>query len=201
MDEIIDIKKLRLAKLDDIRKGVEIFLANNKTNKIEIKGIVTKILEENYFYEGDINDNIFGYMKITYPKNYKKEKVFSYIDGHDDIYVLRENDEIDKTVKNIVVRNLKFNNDEMCKRINILIVLMSHVKSNDQLMKIKNELLLTYLRYLPISAKFCVFCLNRNNCHECTYAMIHGSCGDDGSKFKKILDSYYDFLKEIKGYW
>ena len=114
--------------------------------------------------------------------------------------------EIDEEVRQELIKNLKdrlalFNNF-----ITRIIRRMAKVQSVEKLMKLKKELLLWWIRLIPLGPGHCYFCLKDKlnesysslRCSNCEYARIHGNCTEDDSDYSKIVRALALLEKRIE---
>jgi len=103
---------------------------------------------------------------------------------------MRVNEEIRKElIKNLKERLCFFNNFMAS-----IIRRMAKVESVEKLMKLKKEMLLWWIRLIPLGRSHCYFCLKAERseyypmelCPDCEYAKIHGNCTEDDSDYSKI---------------
>ncbi|RLE48715.1 MAG: hypothetical protein DRJ18_01445 [Candidatus Methanomethylicota archaeon] len=113
---------------------------------------------------------------------------------------------VDEEIRQELIKNLKdrlalFNN------FNTRIIRrMAKVQSVEKLMKLKKELLLWWIRFIPLGLGHCYFCLKDKlnesysslRCSNCEYARIHGKCTEDSSDYMKIVKTLERLEKKIE---
>ena len=68
----------------------------------------------------------------------------------------------------------------------------------EEVMEIKQKILLSWVDFMPLSASSCYFCMFHDNCTECEYAKIHGPCFEGSSDFRRIANAQRLFRRFIK---
>ena len=75
-------------------------------------------------------------------------------------------------------------------------------KTEEEIMEAKRDLLISIVENLPLSKKYCPFCLiYSNNCNECSYAEQHGDCHEYDSDYSRIVRAKNDLVDALKLYY
>ena len=109
---------------------------------------------------------------------------------------------VDKIVVDRLVENLKRNRDNIFDIYTSYIEDIEDAGSVEEIMKVKQDLLVELVDKLPLFNAVCYFCLLQSrlglmNCEKCMYGKIHGICMNKNSDYGKIIDMKDRFIDVI----
>ena len=110
--------------------------------------------------------------------------------------------ELEKDVKSILEERFKEWKDQFFKNVERYIEKIKTAKTEEEVMEAKRDLLISIIENLPLSKKYCSFCLiYSNNCNECSYAKYHGDCREYDSDYSRMLRAKNNFIDALKLYY
>lgn len=112
---------------------------------------------------------------------------------------------ISEDARTEVINNIKGKLKQSRAEQTKIIQAMENATSVEELMSLKQDLLLTQIRNLPIGGLYCYFCVSYafkdNKCPECPYGKIHKGCDYLDSDYRKITDAKSLFLDSLRNYY
>jgi len=109
----------------------------------------------------------------------------------------------DRKFQRELVKNLERHIREFSHGYRFLVKKIREARSVEEIMELKREILLFWIRELPLRSVHCYFCLLPvgEDCQGCLYGKIHGICSRKDSDYLKIWDKRLALLSEIKSYF
>lgn len=98
----------------------------------------------------------------------------------------------DKKIVEEIANNLEEELEDFIRRIRTYIKLLREATEVEDVMRLKQDILMTWIADIPISSNTCYFCIKNEdpedgiNCRNCEYAKHHGICEEEGSSWMKI---------------
>ena len=114
---------------------------------------------------------------------------------------------VDEEVRKELVANLKGYVERLAESLNEYIEKIKKAETVEEIMKIKQNLLLFYLGMTPLTTEHCYFCIaakGKNgypNCKKCLYAVHHGECGYQNSDWSKIMRRILEVMDFIRDFY
>lgn len=112
--------------------------------------------------------------------------------------------EVNEEIKQKLVKNLKNWLDDTVFWMDHFIQLIESAETVEDIMKFKRDLLTTYIGDLPVSDKYCYFCLlheremySGRDCINCEYAKHHKMCNDLNSDWRRIIAARNELMNVI----
>jgi len=112
-------------------------------------------------------------------------------------------------IKEKVVKNIRETLDRMYEVIEAMLEGMKEAETVDEFMRLKKNLLVRWLEFMPLGIAHCYFCMMHFDeaddwpiCELCWYGDMHGICSKEGSDFSIICDLYKELIRLIEElYW
>jgi len=108
-----------------------------------------------------------------------------------------------KKIKKKLISNLRSPLDRLEMKILVHLDEIKKAKSVEEIMRIKQEMLLAWLECLPLRPENCYFCIEylKHNCTGCRYKDFHGKCLEPDSHYAKITEARRQLESEITNYY
>lgn len=109
--------------------------------------------------------------------------------------------EVDNTIQEQLVKNLEdwlYGLHRIMKKYQIKI---AEAESIEDIMRYKRDMLLHYVKSMPLGIDQCYFCLLYwldDDCESCEYSTVHGVCDDNGSDYREIDMLWNKLMKAIE---
>ena len=137
------------------------------------------------------NNNDYGKIYLQKKNLLRAVRKFYYNNEHYDL-------ELDEEIIDFLVYNAKSISNKILLLFDFVIGEIKKAKSVEWIMKIKKQLLLDLVNYLPLGTNSCYFCLLHSNCISCEYAKHHKICTEKNSDYKKIRNAQDNLYNTIK---
>lgn len=117
---------------------------------------------------------------------------------------------VNKEARNNVVSNLQENNQIIQEDATHILYKMEMADTVEEMMKLKQDLIRTYIGYLPVYEQGCYFCVQRKQhqyppeeslCDNCPYGRLHGICSRGGSDWSKMKNALEEVEKLLRYYY
>jgi len=111
---------------------------------------------------------------------------------------------VNEEIRKKLVKNLKEWKKELNCHLELCIEEMERVRTVEDLMRYKRNLLYIMVRELPLQATACYFCLlhgqgtEKLDCEKCEYGKLHGICFESDSDYYSILKARNELLRKIE---
>ncbi len=110
--------------------------------------------------------------------------------------------ELGKDVKSILEERFREWRDRFFRDVERYIKKIRTAKTEEEIMEAKRDLLVSIVQNLPLSKKYCPFCLIYNsNCDKCSHAKQHGDCHEYDSDYSIMLRARNNFIDALKLYY
>jgi len=101
--------------------------------------------------------------------------------------------EVDNDVREKMIENIYGELQLLQKSVKTLVERMKKATSVEEIVSLKQEMLLRWLDSMPLGRSTCYFCIKtpvEDRCGDCEYGKIHGKCTDIHSDYRKIIIAY-----------
>lgn len=106
--------------------------------------------------------------------------------------------EANKEITKIIVSNIQHKLNCLEQDVKENLQKMKKAETVEEVMEIKQQILLNWLSWVPLDGGECYFCLETKlKCAECGYAKVHGRCAEKNSDYAEISDALWTLRREI----
>lgn len=104
----------------------------------------------------------------------------------------------EQEIKAKVANGIRIRLDNLKILVEFQLSRLMKAKTVEEVMEIKQKILLSWVDFIPLGAFSCYFCMLHDDCMKCEYAKIHGPCFEGNSDFREIIDAQRLFKRFIK---
>jgi hypothetical protein len=83
---------------------------------------------------------------------------------------------------------------------NALLARMRNATTVEEIMELKQQMLLNCVDDMPLSSSSCYFCLLNIDCSKCPYGALHGICAEEESDFRKVCIAKENLKEALYNY-